>query len=699
VLLAIAALVACSSEAVDPTPDGAVDPTPDSAPPACGNFVTEAGEACDDGNAVDGDGCDAGCVITGCGNGVRAGDEECDDGGTAPGDGCSAICGVEVCGNGIVDPGEACDLGAQGSNSGACLLSCQLAACGDGHVHAGVEGCDDGGTTAGDGCSAICGVEVCGNGIVDPGEACDLGSLNSNSGACLPSCQPAACGDGHVQAGLEQCDDGNVAGGDGCDSDCTLELGTYLKASNAGAGRMFGNSIAVSADGNTLAVGSAYEPSGATGVGGDQTDSSAPNAGAVYVFTRSGATWIQQAYLKASNTDAGDGFGSSVALSADGSTLAVGAASEASAATGVGGDQADDSAPSAGAVYVFTRSGATWIQQAYLKASNTDAGDAFGLSVALSSDGATLAVGTLFESSAATGVGGDQADDSAILAGAVYVFARSGAMWSQQAYLKASNTEAEDYFGISVALSGDGSLLAVGAHGEDSAATGIDGDQQDNSLQVSGAVYVFGRTGAIWSQRAYVKASNTGQPDGFGMSVALSVDGSTLAVGAPFEQSAATGVGGNGADNTAVMSGAVYVFARSGASWSPQAYVKASNTDERDQFGTAVALSADGSTLMVGAPAEDSAAVGTGGDQADDSKDDAGAVYVLARSGTTWAQQAYLKAFNTDEDDHFGGAVALSADGSTWAVSAFNEDSAATGIEGDQSSNAAPDAGAVYVIP
>src|SRR5204862_483895 len=148
---------------------------------------------------------------------------------------------------------------------------------------------------------------------------------------------------------------------------------------------------------------------------------SAPKAGAAYVFTRTGATWSQQAYVKASNTGAGDRFGG-VALSADGQTLAVGAYSEASAATGIGGNQTDNSAPNAGAAYVFARSGTTWHHQAYVKASNTGAMDGFGWSAALSADGAILVVGAYTESSAATGIGGNQSDNSALNAGAVYVF-------------------------------------------------------------------------------------------------------------------------------------------------------------------------------------------------------------------------------------------------------------------------------------
>jgi len=211
------------------------------------------------------------------------------------------------------------------------------------------------------------------------------------------------------------------------------------------------------------------------------------------VFTRSGATWVQQAYIKASNTGAQDYFGTSVALSGDGSTLAVGAYRESGAATGIDGNQADRSAQTigAGAVYVFTRSGVTWSQQAYVKASNTGYNDTFGTSVALSSDGSALAVGADGESSAAIGTGGNQADDSSTGAGAVYLFTRGGRAWRQRAYVKASNTFGLCGFGVSVAVSGDGSTVAAGADGEPSAASGIDGNQTDRTKSHSGAVYVF----------------------------------------------------------------------------------------------------------------------------------------------------------------------------------------------------------------
>src|SRR5262249_21700539 len=151
-----------------------------------------------------------------------------------------------------------------------------------------------------------------------------------------------------------------------------------VKASNTGASDNFGSALALSGNGNTLAVGAAAEDSSATGIDGVQTDNSKTDSGAVYVFTRSAGVWTQQAYAKASNTDSGDRFGSTLSLDNVGNTLAVGAGAEASSATGVGGNQADNSAPGAGALYVFTRSGSAWTQNSYAKAPNTGAGDAFG---------------------------------------------------------------------------------------------------------------------------------------------------------------------------------------------------------------------------------------------------------------------------------------------------------------------------------
>jgi hypothetical protein len=453
--------------------------------------------------------------------------------------------------------------------------------------------------------------------------------------------------------------------------------GAYIKASNTDAGDSFGRSIAASGD--TVVVGALWEDSAAVGVNGAQSNVSGfSNSGAAYVFVRSGSTWVQQAYLKASNTGLNDGFGDSVAISGD--TVVVGAPRE--------DGEGSSSASSSGAAYVFVRSGSSWSQQAYLKASNAGIGDRFGEAVAVSGD--TLVVGALGEGSSATGINGDQADNSASLSGAVYVFDRTGSAWTQVAYIKASNTDALDQFGGSIAVSGD--TLVVAARNESSSATGVDGDQADNSADSSGAAYVFARSGSSWSQQAYLKASNTDSFDGFGVAVAAS--GDTVVVGAQYESSSATGVDGDPFDNAAGLSGAAYVFSRTGTTWAQEAYLKASNTGVGDEFGVAVSVSDD--TILVGAPAERSSATGVDGDQSSNGANRSGAVYVFARSGSSWAQEAYLKASNTGRFDVFGATVAIS--GGAAVVGAFGEDSSATGVGGDPSSNAAGGSGAVYVF-
>ena len=466
----------------------------------------------------------------------------------------------------------------------------------------------------------------------------------------------------------------------------------YFKASNTEAGDSFGFNVAL--NGDTLVVGAPVEASAAVDINGDQTNNAAPSAGAVYVFIRENGTWRQQAYLKASNTETEDYFGTSVIL--QGNTLVVSAPFEDSASTNVNGDQTNNAAPASGAVYVFERTGETWYQQAYLKASNAEAEDYFGSAMALHND--TLVIGSRFEDSAAVGINGDQTNNAATNSGAVYVFERdpqaAAGSWTQQAYLKASNTEAQDGFGASVAFNGD--ILVVGATGESSATSGINGDQANNAAAAAGAVYVFTRdpqaAAGSWTQQAYVKASNTNAGDFFGGTIAL--DAQTLVVGATGEASAAMGVAGDQTNNAAPRAGAVYIFVYDGTTWSQQAYLKASNTDANDLFGFSVAL--DHNTLVVGAWQEASVATGINGAEGNNDALNAGAVYMFERTGEMWRQQTYLKASNTDQNDLFGWVTAL--DSATLVVGAWGESSSASGINGDQSNNAAIDAGSVYVF-
>jgi hypothetical protein len=476
-----------------------------------------------------------------------------------------------------------------------------------------------------------------------------------------------------------------------------LSLSGYLKASTANVSGGFGGRIAVSADGDTLAVGATGEPSDSTGVGGNQLNQNAAGSGAVYVFHRQDGVWMQQAYLKASNTGAGDAFGYSVALSSDGNALAVGAHLEDSSAVGVDGDQLNDDAHDSGAVYVFVRLGSSWTQQAYLKASNTGAGDYFGASVAISGDGNALAVAATAEDSNATGSNGNQLDNSALESGAVYFFRRIAGGWLPTDYLKAPNTGAGDQLGFGLALSTDGATIAIGAPGEDSKAVGVNGNPADNSASQSGAVYLYRQSPNGWVSDAYLKASNTGAGDAFGISVSLSADGTTVAIGAYGEDSGATGIGGDGTDNSASQSGAVYVYQRLNGAWAPPTYLKASNTRYPDDFGFSVSLSGDGKALLVGAWGENSGANGIDGDQADTSQPHSGAAFLFRRAPAGWLQQAYVKASNTAGDDLFGYHVAISSDATTLAIGANGEDSAAVGIGGNQNDDSASESGASYV--
>lgn len=390
-------------------------------------------------------------------------------------------------------------------------------------------------------------------------------------------------------------------------------------------------------------------------------------------------------YLKASHPGPNDDLGLAVAI--DGDTMVIGAPLEDSNTTGVDGDSLNDAALDAGAAYVFVRSGSTWVQQAYLKASNTETGDEFGDAVAISGD--TIVVGASLEDSSATGVNNSTANGASD-SGAAYVFVRNAGVWTQQAYLKASNTDAGDHFGRAVGISAD--TIIVGADGEQSSASVVNGNQASNSRAGAGAAYVFLRTGSSWAQQAYLKASNTDAGDAFGWSVAIS--GDTAVVGADGEASAARTVDGTQSSNAAAGAGAAYVFFRTGTTWAQQAYLKASNSDASDLFGSSVSISGD--TVIVGAPGEDGAVTGVTSADLANAAASCGAAYAFVRTGVTWAQQAYLKPAVSAPMLYFGSSVAIS--GSLVVIGANGDDSAATGVLGDPADTSAVDAGAAHAF-
>jgi hypothetical protein len=412
----------------------------------------------------------------------------------------------------------------------------------------------------------------------------------------------------------------------------------YLKPTGGGADDHFGATVAIAGD--TLVIGAPYEDSAFMGGAGNPADNTRSNSGAVYVFVRAGGSWIQQAYLKASNTDAWDYFGSSVALAGGGDTLVVGAPYEDSSGTTVNANQLNDVATNSGSAYVFVRSGNSWSQQAYLKASNAAAWNYFGTAVAISGD--TILIGAPYEDGPDPAAGGGAVWAS----GAAYVFTRTDLEWTEQAYLKAPNAGEEDAFGSAVAISGN--TAVIGAPGEGSASTSINGDALNDNAPYAGAAYVFSRSGEEWEQQAYLKASNSGEGDVFGTSVAIS--GDAVLVGAPYEDSSATDVGGVQENDDSLDSGAAYLFVRIGGTWIRQAYLKAFDGDAGDEFGNPVAMA--GPHLLVGAAWECSSATGIGGDQGDNGALSSGAAYLFGSAGAssadfiTWGQEAGLSGPN-----------------------------------------------------
>ena len=377
-----------------------------------------------------------------------------------------------------------------------------------------------------------------------------------------------------------------------------------IQASDKQASDFFGGAVSISNDGSTAIVGAKNE---------DPNNQS--NAGAAYIFTRSGTTWSQQAKILAGDIGQNDTFGGAVSISSDGDTAIVGSPRE-----GTGGAYA-------GAAYIFTRSGTTWSQQRKIQASDKQGSDYFGEAVAISSDGDTVIVGAKNE------------DTGAMDAGSAYIFTRSGTSWPQQAKLQASDRQQSDYFGNSVSLSSDGSTAIVGSYLEDTGGTS------------AGSVYIFTRSGTTWSQQVKIQSSDIEAGDRFGDKVAISSDGNTAIVGTYFHEDA-------GEINT----GAAYIFTRSGTTWSQQAKIKASDAEDSDNLAISVAISSDGNAVILGASGED-----TGGSSA-------GAAYIFTRSGTTWSQQAKIQSSDVEAGDSFGRAVDISDDASAAIIGALYED-------------------------
>ena len=200
-------------------------------------------------------------------------------------------------------------------------------------------------------------------------------------------------------------------------------------------------------DGDTIVVG-AYGEGSCTDVIDGPDDDGCTRAGAAYVYTRTGTVWTQQARLKAPNSDAGDDFGRAVSVLGD--TAVVGALHESGCSDGVDGVLTDNGCNAAGAAYVFKRTGTTWTYDTYLKATNSQAGDWVGRAVAMHDN--TIALGAYREDGCGDGFGADPQNDGCANAGAAYVFTEQGGTWISGGYVKATNSDAGDEYGRSIAI-------------------------------------------------------------------------------------------------------------------------------------------------------------------------------------------------------------------------------------------------------
>jgi len=369
----------------------------------------------------------------------------------------------------------------------------------------------------------------------------------------------------------------------------------------------FGIAVALSNDGTTALIGAdgSKAPSG-------------EKPGSAYVFDNSGGSWTQQAKLTADDGDSGDGFGGSVALSSDGTTALVGARHDEGPN---GANQSTNSG--AGSAYAFDGSGGSWTQQAKLAADDRDSGNLFGRSVALSNNGRTALIGAAGEAS-------------------VYVFDNSGGSWAQRTKVTADGAA---QFGSAVSLSNDGTTALISER--------LD---QDPNGYFAGSAYVFEDSGDSWTQQAKLAADDGDSRDLFGNVVALSTDGTTALIGARRDEDP------NGEDG-----GSADEFENSDRSWSQQAKIAADDGASNDRFGSAVALSTDGTTALIGAD----------GDEDPNGNDDSlgtGSVYVFDNSGGSWTQRAKLAADNGDKGDRFGNSVAMSSDGATALIGAYRDE-------------------------
>ena len=351
-----------------------------------------------------------------------------------------------------------------------------------------------------------------------------------------------------------------------------------IVASDFGAGDQFGSSI--SASGDWLIVGVPEDAD------------LAPAAGSAYVYHRQGANWVETQKLYASDGALGDEFGYAVGISGDIAVITA----RGESPMGIFG---------AGSAYLFERSGSTWIETAKLFANDATPEDHFGQAVAIS--GNRIVFGVSHDDPVGSG------------SGSIYVFEKSGNLWSQFMRLTPSGLAPGDAFGFSVAIDGD--TIVVGSLGDEGPAG------QNNT----GSAYVFDRDPGLWVQRQKLIPSDPAMNQSFG--VAVSVSGTMALIGAAHDSTAGS------------IAGSVYAFEKQGSTWTQIQEIKASDSNPQNQFGSFLAHA--GNTAIIGALSDSDSAFACG------------SAYEFRRVGSTWIQAGKMLAADGTQGGLLGRSVAL----------------------------------------
>lgn len=386
-----------------------------------------------------------------------------------------------------------------------------------------------------------------------------------------------------------------------------------LTASDKQPQDFFGERVSISGDGLIMAVSAFRED--ANGVS---------DAGSVYIFQKSGSYWAEVQKLTISDKSQNDELGgNSISINYDGSIIIIGSNKPAE--------------QYAGAVYVFERNGLSWIQTQKLVASDRESYDIFSISSAISNDGSTIVVGAPYEDP--NGVGG---------AGSVYVFEKTGPEWTQIQKMTGNFTGGA--FGISVSLSEDETTMAIGASSEDIG---------------KGAVYVYQKSGSVWTKIQRLVPSDINNYDTFGNKCSINSDGSVIVASA--QSHTVSGY---------KQAGAAYVFEKQESTWVETQQITESEPKQGNYFAENISMSKNGTTIALSSANEDPEGI-----------IDAGCVYLFQKINSTWTQVQKLTASDKEAYDKFGRSIYVNSDASIVAIGVIYENPSAIS-----------NAGSVYVF-